>query len=129
MPNCLALALPLRLERLIEDGIGERGMRLPERGNRAAHNELEKTRRANLRGYLDKLKDIIPASCDSTRYTTLSLLTQARDYIMVSLWPLLNWNECDRLRKKILPTYATGPLQEAFIVFNAILIEYCIYRN
>uniref|UniRef100_A0A915BAG0 BHLH domain-containing protein n=1 Tax=Parascaris univalens TaxID=6257 RepID=A0A915BAG0_PARUN len=52
------------------------------RHSRAAHNELEKTRRANLRGYLDKLKDIIPASCDSTRYTTLSLLTQARDYIM-----------------------------------------------
>ncbi|VDK49110.1 unnamed protein product [Anisakis simplex] len=49
---------------------------------RAAHNELEKTRRANLRGYLDKLKSIIPASCESTRYTTLSLLTQARDYIM-----------------------------------------------
>ncbi|KHN79819.1 Max dimerization protein 3 [Toxocara canis] len=54
------------------------------RHSRAAHNELEKTRRANLRGYLDKLKDIVPASCDSTRYryTTLSLLTQARDYIM-----------------------------------------------
>lgn len=51
---------------------------------RAAHNELEKTRRANLRGYLDNLKDIVPPSSDNARNTTLSLLTRARDYILVS---------------------------------------------
>lgn len=51
---------------------------------RAAHNELEKTRRANLRGYLDNLKDIVPSSSDNARNTTLSLLTRARDYILVS---------------------------------------------
>uniref|UniRef100_A0A0R3QRZ3 BHLH domain-containing protein n=1 Tax=Brugia timori TaxID=42155 RepID=A0A0R3QRZ3_9BILA len=49
---------------------------------RAAHNELEKTRRANLRGYLDNLKDIVPSSSDNARNTTLSLLTRARDYIL-----------------------------------------------
>ncbi|VDK63248.1 unnamed protein product [Onchocerca ochengi] len=48
----------------------------------AAHNELEKTRRANLRGYLDNLKDIVPSSSDNARNTTLSLLTRARDYIL-----------------------------------------------
>ncbi|VBB28591.1 unnamed protein product, partial [Acanthocheilonema viteae] len=52
------------------------------RHSRAAHNELEKTRRANLRGYLDNLKDIVPSSSDNARNTTLSLLTRARDYIL-----------------------------------------------
>ncbi|EJD74491.1 hypothetical protein LOAG_18198 [Loa loa] len=52
------------------------------RHSRAAHNELEKTRRANLRGYLDNLKDIVPSSSDNARNTTLSLLTRARDYIV-----------------------------------------------
>ncbi|VDN03460.1 unnamed protein product [Thelazia callipaeda] len=52
------------------------------RHSRTAHNELEKTRRANLRGYLDNLKDIVPTGCDNARNTTLSLLTRARDYIM-----------------------------------------------
>ncbi|VDK88381.1 unnamed protein product [Litomosoides sigmodontis] len=52
------------------------------RHSRAAHNELEKTRRANLRGYLDNLKDIVPPSSDNARNTTLSLLTRARDYIL-----------------------------------------------
>uniref|UniRef100_A0A0N5AVU4 BHLH domain-containing protein n=1 Tax=Syphacia muris TaxID=451379 RepID=A0A0N5AVU4_9BILA len=50
----------------------------------AIHNELEKTRRANLRGYLDKLKDIVPMGPDSTRNTTLLLLTRAKDYIAVN---------------------------------------------
>lgn len=49
---------------------------------RAAHNELEKNRRANLRGYLENLKKIVPAGCDNARNTTLSLLTRARDYIL-----------------------------------------------
>jgi len=55
--------------------------------SRTAHNELEKTRRANLRNCLDRLKDMVPTSgaggSDSTspRNTTLSLLTRARNYI------------------------------------------------
>uniref|UniRef100_A0A915PUB0 BHLH domain-containing protein n=1 Tax=Setaria digitata TaxID=48799 RepID=A0A915PUB0_9BILA len=53
-----------------------------DRNPKAAHNELEKTRRANLRGYLDNLKDIVPPSSDNARNTTLSLLTRARDYIL-----------------------------------------------
>ncbi|KAI6215607.1 Helix-loop-helix DNA-binding domain protein [Aphelenchoides besseyi] len=51
------------------------------RQSRAAHNELEKNRRANLRGYLDKLKSVLPPDPESTRDTTLSLLTRARNYI------------------------------------------------
>lgn len=51
------------------------------RQSRAAHNELEKNRRANLRGYLDKLKTVLPPEPDSTRDTTLSLLTRARNYL------------------------------------------------
>jgi MAX dimerization protein len=57
---------------------------------RTAHNELEKTRRANLRSCLERLKDMVPtggcgAGSDSTspRNTTLSLLTRARNYIQV----------------------------------------------
>jgi len=53
--------------------------------SRTAHNELEKTRRANLRSCLDRLKDMVPTGggSDSTnpRNTTLSLLTRARNYI------------------------------------------------
>jgi len=48
---------------------------------RAAHNELEKNRRANLRSYLDNLKAVLPADQESSRDTTLSLLTRARNYI------------------------------------------------
>lgn len=52
---------------------------------RAAHNELEKTRRANLRGYLEKLKSLVPPIADASRNTTLALLTRARDHIKVLL--------------------------------------------
>uniref|UniRef100_A0A915D4J9 BHLH domain-containing protein n=1 Tax=Ditylenchus dipsaci TaxID=166011 RepID=A0A915D4J9_9BILA len=51
------------------------------RQSRAAHNELEKNRRANLRSYLDNLKTVLPSDVDSTRDTTLSLLTRARNHI------------------------------------------------
>ncbi|KAF7635441.1 BHLH domain-containing protein [Meloidogyne graminicola] len=51
----------------------------------AAHNELEKNRRANLRGHLEALKSILPPENDTHRDTTLSLLTRARNYIRVSL--------------------------------------------
>ncbi|EGT43249.1 hypothetical protein CAEBREN_24539 [Caenorhabditis brenneri] len=50
--------------------------------SRAAHNELEKTRRANLRGCLETLKMLVPCVCDATRNTTLALLTRARDHII-----------------------------------------------
>lgn len=53
--------------------------------SRAAHNELEKTRRANLRGCLETLKTLVPCVSDATRNTTLALLTRARDHIIVSL--------------------------------------------
>jgi len=53
--------------------------------SRTAHNELEKTRRANLRSCLDRLKDMVPtgggSDTTSPRNTTLSLLTRARNYI------------------------------------------------
>ncbi|KAE9553183.1 hypothetical protein FO519_003622 [Halicephalobus sp. NKZ332] len=49
--------------------------------SRAAHNELEKNRRANLRSYLDQIKDILPPEYDSSRDTTLSLLTRARNHM------------------------------------------------
>lgn len=65
---------------ILEDG-GRPYSVVSSRHSRAIHNELEKTRRANLRGYLDKLKDIVPMGPDSTRNTTLLLLTRARDYI------------------------------------------------
>jgi hypothetical protein len=51
---------------------------------RAAHNELEKNRRANLRGHLEALKSVLPPEADTHRDTTLSLLTRARNYIQVS---------------------------------------------
>uniref|UniRef100_A0A915N0V8 BHLH domain-containing protein n=1 Tax=Meloidogyne javanica TaxID=6303 RepID=A0A915N0V8_MELJA len=47
----------------------------------AAHNELEKNRRANLRGHLEALKSVLPPESDTHRDTTLSLLTRARNYI------------------------------------------------
>ncbi|KAF1748172.1 hypothetical protein GCK72_024639 [Caenorhabditis remanei] len=50
--------------------------------SRAAHNELEKTRRANLRGCLEALKTLVPGVTDATRNTTLALLTRARDHII-----------------------------------------------
>ncbi|KHJ99179.1 Helix-loop-helix DNA-binding domain protein [Oesophagostomum dentatum] len=49
--------------------------------SRAAHNELEKTRRANLRGCLETLKTLVPPLGDASRNTTLALLTRARDHI------------------------------------------------
>ncbi|VDN36963.1 unnamed protein product [Cylicostephanus goldi] len=52
--------------------------------SRAAHNELEKTRRANLRGCLETLKTLVPPLGDASRNTTLALLTRARDHIKVS---------------------------------------------
>jgi hypothetical protein len=55
------------------------------RQSRAAHNELEKNRRSQLRSFLEKLKSVLPADHDSTRDTTLSLLTRARNYLRAIL--------------------------------------------
>uniref|UniRef100_A0A1I7ZIK8 BHLH domain-containing protein n=1 Tax=Steinernema glaseri TaxID=37863 RepID=A0A1I7ZIK8_9BILA len=52
------------------------------RHSRAAHNELEKTRRANLRGSLEQLKQILPSDTDCSRDTTLALLTRARNHLL-----------------------------------------------
>ncbi|XP_067936124.1 max-interacting protein 1-like [Watersipora subatra] len=50
-------------------------------GNRTTHNELEKNRRAHLRFCLEKLKDMVPLGSDSTKHTTLGLLTKAKAFI------------------------------------------------
>ncbi|GMT06041.1 hypothetical protein PENTCL1PPCAC_28215 [Pristionchus entomophagus] len=50
--------------------------------SRVAHNELEKTRRANLRSCLERLKELVPAVSDNAaRNTTLALLTRGRDHL------------------------------------------------
>ncbi|KAM8848132.1 max dimerization protein 3 isoform 2-T2 [Synchiropus picturatus] len=50
-------------------------------GNRSAHNELEKNRRAQLRHCLEQLKKQVPLSSDSMRNTTLNLLRRAQMHI------------------------------------------------
>lgn len=50
-------------------------------GNRSTHNELEKNRRAHLRTCLEALKDVVPLESDSSRHTTLGLLTNSKSYI------------------------------------------------
>ncbi|KAF5896938.1 max dimerization protein 3 [Clarias magur] len=49
--------------------------------SRSVHNELEKTRRAQLRHCLEQLKQQVPLSSDSTRNTTLNLLRRAQMHI------------------------------------------------
>ncbi|KAJ6667778.1 hypothetical protein lerEdw1_016099 [Lerista edwardsae] len=48
---------------------------------RSVHNELEKHRRAQLRQCLEQLKQQVPMNTEHSRYTTLSLLHQARLHI------------------------------------------------
>ncbi|CDW59319.1 Max dimerization-like protein [Trichuris trichiura] len=48
---------------------------------RASHNELEKNRRAHLRSCLEQVKMLVPLGPETTRHTTLSLLTKARSFI------------------------------------------------
>ncbi|GFR17353.1 max dimerization protein 1 [Trichonephila clavata] len=52
-------------------------------GNRTTHNELEKNRRAHLRNCLEKLKELVPLGPESSRHTTLGLLTKAKAFIKV----------------------------------------------
>lgn len=50
-------------------------------GSRTTHNELEKNRRAHLRNCLEKLKEMVPLGPESSRHTTLGLLTKAKAFI------------------------------------------------
>jgi len=50
-------------------------------GNRTTHNELEKNRRAHLRGCLERLKELVPLGAESSRHTTLGLLNKAKGFI------------------------------------------------
>ncbi|XP_078285047.1 max dimerization protein 1 [Rhinoraja longicauda] len=50
-------------------------------GSRSTHNEMEKNRRAHLRLCLERLKELVPVGAESTRHTTLSLLTKAKLHI------------------------------------------------
>lgn len=47
-------------------------------GVRSLHNELEKTRRAQLRHCLERLKMIVPLGRNASRHTTLGLLKDAK---------------------------------------------------
>ncbi|XP_066495815.1 max dimerization protein 1 [Tiliqua scincoides] len=49
--------------------------------SRSTHNEMEKNRRAHLRLCLEKLKGLVPLGPESSRHTTLSLLTKAKLHI------------------------------------------------
>lgn len=84
---------------------------------RAAHNELEKNRRANLRGHLEALKEVLPAETDSQqRDTTLSLLTRARNHIRVRTWDWIF--SCPRLEKFFLATFTFSTK-----------MNYTVYKN
>lgn len=48
---------------------------------RSTHNELEKNRRAELRGCIDKLKNVVPLDSGCHRHTTHRLLINARKFI------------------------------------------------
>ncbi|XP_076175380.1 MAX dimerization protein [Ptiloglossa arizonensis] len=50
-------------------------------GSRTTHNELEKNRRAHLRNCLEKLKILVPLGPETSRHTTLGLLTKAKRFI------------------------------------------------
>ncbi|KAJ6653255.1 hypothetical protein lerEdw1_009419 [Lerista edwardsae] len=52
--------------------------------SRSTHNEMEKNRRAHLRLCLEKLKGLVPLGPESSRHTTLSLLTKAKLHIKVA---------------------------------------------
>lgn len=57
--------------------------------SRSTHNEMEKNRRAHLRLCLEKLKGLVPLGPESSRHTTLSLLTKAKLHIK-------KLEDCDR---------------------------------
>lgn len=63
------------------NGGSNRRPKKKSQGNRSTHNELEKNRRAHLRTCLEKLKEVVPLETDSSRHTTLGLLTKAKGFI------------------------------------------------
>ncbi|XP_063690192.1 mad-like protein 1 isoform X1 [Bolinopsis microptera] len=48
---------------------------------RSIHNQMEKNRRAQLRVYMNNLRDVIPSGPNRRKLTTLTLLQNARAYI------------------------------------------------
>lgn len=67
-------------------GMQQNGNKRPKKksqGNRSTHNELEKNRRAHLRTCLERLKEVVPLESDSSRHTTLGLLTKAKSFIKI----------------------------------------------
>lgn len=60
---------------------GKRGKTKKSQGSRTTHNELEKNRRAHLRNCLEKLKVLVPLGPETSRHTTLGLLTKAKRFI------------------------------------------------
>lgn len=60
---------------------GKRGKSKKSQGSRTTHNELEKNRRAHLRTCLEKLKALVPLGPETSRHTTLGLLTKAKRFI------------------------------------------------
>jgi MAX dimerization protein len=62
-------------------GSSKRPKTKKSQGSRTTHNELEKNRRAHLRNCLEKLKEMVPLGHESSRHTTLGLLTKAKRFI------------------------------------------------
>lgn len=61
--------------------IAKRPKTKKSQGSRTTHNELEKNRRAHLRNCLEKLKVLVPLGPETSRHTTLGLLTKAKRFI------------------------------------------------
>ncbi|KAK0183175.1 hypothetical protein PV327_001242 [Microctonus hyperodae] len=61
--------------------IAKRSKTKKSQGSRTTHNELEKNRRAHLRNCLEKLKVLVPLGPETSRHTTLGLLTKAKRFI------------------------------------------------
>lgn len=70
-------------------------------------------RRAHLRHCLERLKDLVPLGVDSSRHTTLGLLTKARSFIKVGM---------------ILCPFIQNRLPGAYIVKLGVvkMVEVCI---
>lgn len=61
--------------------VAKRSKTKKSQGSRTTHNELEKNRRAHLRTCLEKLKVLVPLGPETSRHTTLGLLTKAKRFI------------------------------------------------
>lgn len=81
-----SLPVPLETSKLRTTSVTSRkfsrgGNSRKTQGNRSTHNELEKNRRAHLRSCLERLKEIVPLGSDTSRHTTLGLLTKAKRFM------------------------------------------------